>query len=184
MKLSGTEIGEIIKEVAKKDEGLAEIIEKLFRCLEQNLENMRKNRDELFHEHLLSPATLRDIKPKDIFDCFVEGRDIFMFPSQNGNICPCAKYFVGLAFGGWSSNKNGFAGAASVANEYWLSCYNENKGTVIFTDAWDTSGFKNTYESLFDSYSNGCPSPKGTSVKHTICVIFIGRNRISYEYLS
>jgi hypothetical protein len=179
LRMTPDEISGIVKQVYEKDKDLAILIEDLFKCIQNNFERLF-DRHDMFSELETADYTVRDIKTKEIFDCF-DGRDwVLTYPSEKSEICPCKPYFVGVAFGPWQS-KNGFSGAAKRAMEYWLACFNENRGTVILTDAWDSSNFRTQYEDAFNFYTNGCS--KENKKRHTVCAIFFGRERISIEYL-
>lgn len=63
-------------------------------------------------------------------------------------ICVCE------AFGRWHA-RTGFSDIIKETINYWLGCFQINKSTIIFTNAWDQHDFENKYEQAFENYSLG-----------------------------
>lgn len=66
------------------------------------------------------------------------------------------------------------AGIFKQIINYWLGCFQTNKTTLIFTNAWDQVDFESKYENYFDNYSLG-----GT---HHIATILVSSKDLSLVY--
>ena len=102
--------------------------------------------------------------------------EINLYPAE-GDVS-CREICVALAFNKFGSRNDkdpGFKGVAEWLSEYWLSCSNKNKSTLIFTFSWDEVDFIERYKNNFDA--------RVSRADKTVAVVLITPRSISLPYL-
>lgn len=158
----------IFSDLGKKDERLAKIFSDIIRDLKERLEKISEK--DNFNDKAKSEVetAIRRSRHKDVIN---------QYP---GNLKDrCRKVCVGLAFNQWNSsakNKPGFEEVAEWISDYWLRCNDINRGTIIFTTAWDQVKFQKKYKRTFDSHS--------MHKDNTVVVVLLTSNSISLQYIN
>ena len=98
------------------------------------------------------------------------GIEAYMIPMESN--FPCKKHCISLALDKWDAS-HGFCEVANQTMTYWLTCLNENSGTLFFTSAWDEVDFITRYKPQFDAYAQ----------QHEIAIILVTTNGFSMTYM-
>lgn len=161
-------IEQISNQIAEKNEKLAWIFREFIVRIIEECEKLRK---------------LDENNPKKSKASILLTEDILAKSSEDGkiNVIPsdyrasCQSLCVCFAFDKWNASK-GFKGVSKKMIEYWLSCSKINKGTLIFSFAWDGVDFVDNYKTQFDQYT--------IDPEHTVAVILYTSRGISLQYLN
>lgn len=161
-------INDIRNKIAEKDEKLAGLFDDIIRNVVKENERSQEF-DDIYPEiHKPRKAIIEDLLyPNRGYGA------INVIPGENKT--SCHSYCVCFAFDKWQYSK-GFCGIARKAIDYWLSCAKINRGTLIFSYAWDDVDFSDKYKRPFDHYTN--------EDQHTVAVILISSRGISLQYLN
>ena len=158
-------IDNIFSEIAQEDERLG----KLFKDI---MERLNLIREKIEDREKFQSVIQSEIK-KEV------GRlagSINLIPSSRQG--RCRKYCLSLAFNKWASKSNkkpGFKVVADKTIDYWLACSNVNRGTIIFTSAWDEVDFQSNYLNSFSNYSK--------QPNHTVAIVLVTPKDVSLQYL-
>lgn len=161
-------IQDITRQIAERNEELGQIFENMIGDLiETNLTDQNPD----------SKLPVRS-KPhqKNIDDIVSQSNrsgSINVIPGTSA--AACHPYCLSFALDKWQSSK-GFRGIANSTISYWLSCSSINRGTLIFSNAWDDVDFYEKYKYKFDQYTK--------DPQHTVAVILISSRGISLQYLN
>ena len=149
---------QLLSELHHTSPKLAEIVEEIISGInsDNNFEIVSKNIQDL-------------LKPS--IDRLADNQSINLIPIKSQGACH--QVCICQAFGKWNAQK-GFAGIFKQIINYWLGCFQANKTTAIFTNAWDQVDFESKYENYFDNYSLG-----GT---HHITIILVSSKDLSLVY--
>jgi hypothetical protein len=98
------------------------------------------------------------------------GLEAYLIP-MNSNM-PCQKHCLSMALDKWDA-PNGFCEIAKQTMNHWLSCLDENTGTIIFTSAWDEVYFLEHLKPQFDAYAK----------KHQLVIILLTAHGFSITYI-
>lgn len=160
-------INKITTQIAEKDAELASIFEDII----SNLQHINESNQG---------SDIRDSRvsiPSKIRSEHLFGR----FASNCVNVIPgsqspfCRNYCICFAFDKWQASR-GFKGITKSTNEYWLLCPRINRGTLIFSSAWDDDDFIEKYQKSFDNYAK--------DPQHTVAVILISTRGVSLQYIN
>ena len=156
-------IDSIFRQIAEKDAELAGIFEGMIRDVIHANEGNSDSRESIWSKKRI----------EDIGNQISRHGNINVIPGSPGNSCQA--YCVCFALDKWQASK-GFRGIAQSTIEHWLSCFKINRGTLIFSSAWDNDDFIGKYKKSFDNYTN--------DPQHTVAVILISAQGISLQYLN
>lgn len=169
-------INDIIDRISENSPDLAGVLEEIFRRLKEisiEVEPMRMDRDGFGRQ--ITDRWKRSLN-KDLGEAVDIVADrigkINMIPGEPGD---CHQLCICKAFGKWNSRKSGFIGIAERTIDYWLSCSNINRDTIIFTNAWDEIDFNQRFKSHFDSQTN--------NPDKTVCVVLVTSQGFTIQYL-
>jgi len=169
-------VNDMLGRISKNSRDVAGVLEEIFGRLKEisvEVEPMRMDRDGF--EEQITNRKKRSLN-KDLGEALDIVADrigkINMIPGEPGNCYPMC---ICKAFGKWNSRKYGFKGIAEKTIDYWLSCSEVNRDTIIFTNAWDEIDFNQRYRKHFDSQTN--------NPDKTVCVILVTSQGFSIQYL-
>ena len=156
-------LNNLIDRVSRTNTNIADILEEIF----GRMKEITKRRDSYRNKQKINENLDRAI---EILTDRIE--NINMIPGVPGSCYPIC---ITKAFGKWNSRKYGFKGMAEKTINYWLSCSDINKDTIIFTNAWDQIDFNENFLNHFDSHSK--------QPDKTVCVILVTSQGFSIQYL-
>ena len=159
-------IEEISRQIAEIDGELASLFDQIIR----NMDFENRLNHNLDANNWIKPKRSR-INIENIVSPIGGFDEINVIPGELNT--SCHTYCACFAFDKWQSSI-GFRGIASGAIDYWLTCPKINRGTLIFTSAWDDVDFFEKYKNRFDRYTQ--------DPQHTVAVIFISSMGINLQY--
>lgn len=162
------EIKKIFQQIAEKDEKLARLFDDFANRIYQE-SALNRDTDNVNIGKLKS----RRLYPEDVLDKSSENGKINVIPSDYD--ADCQSYCICFAFDKWQSS-NGFKGVVNKAFDYWFSCFKVNRGTLIFSYAWDDVDFNEKYKNRCDQYTR--------DQQHTVAIVLITSKGFSLQYLN
>ena len=99
-----------------------------------------------------------------------KGLDAHLIPDDIKK--PCKKQSLAMALAKWEA-PNGFCAIAKQTMNHWLSCLDENTGTLLFTSAWDEVDFLERLKPQFDAYAK----------KHQLVIVLLTAHGFSITYI-
>jgi hypothetical protein len=161
-------IQDIFRQIAEKDEELGVLFDNIIRGLSET-ELSDRNSDS--KQPVRSKSEQKKIE--DIIYQSNRSKSINVIPGIPG--FACHPHCVCFAFDKWNLSK-GFHGITKRTISYWHSCSGINRGTLIFSNAWDEVDFNEKYKTQFDQYTK--------DPQHTVVVILISSRGISLQYIN
>jgi len=162
-------IEQIYQEISQVDEELARIFREFDEISFDSFGMNRASADDFGSN--IPTKTIKD-KYNDLFNKLAGHiGDINIIPG--GIVGECHPICLCNALDKWQS-KNGFKGIAERVIALWISCFNINRKTLVFTFAWDELDFIEKFKEKFDNYA---------SQGRTICIILVTLNGMSLQYL-